>query len=171
MEFSHLFILQPRSLPWGLGPPAWTPDLTLNFWSGLWLGPSSLDLTRPLVSAETLGFSVEADTPSSVGNPRRCHFFLNASSPRPNYQLQSGIQNPYEIYPQDLLLWQATQSNLTTTLLVVSMASKLLTSKSQALLHPSGRHCHHSLQVVAPPVAFNNSARNILCTTTTCNSF
>ena len=37
------------------------------------------------------------------------------------------------------------------------MASKLLTSESQALLHPAGCLSHHSPQVLAPPVAFNNT--------------
>ena len=152
-------MIPPSNIPFALSRQ---PGLTL--WQ-------SLDLTGPLVSAATLGFSAEADTPSCVGFSRQCNSFLNASSPRPNCQLQSGVQHLSGILAQDPHFWRTTQGNLTTILLVVAIASKWLTSESHSLLHPAGCPSHHSPQVVTPPVAFNNSARNSPCTTTTCNSF
>ncbi len=91
MEFSDLFIRQLRSLPWGLGPLVQTPDLALTFCSSSLVGPSSLELTGTNASAATLGLSAEADTPSSVGFPRRYNSFLHASRPKPNRQLQSDV--------------------------------------------------------------------------------
>ena len=171
MEFSYLFIRQLKSLPWGLGPPVRISDLALTFCSSLIVGPSSLELTGTNASAATLGLSAEAVTLSSVGFPRWYNSFLDASRPKPNCQLQSDVQNFIRIHPQESSLWRPTQCNPTTILLVVAIASKLLTSESQALMHPAGCSFHHSLQVVAPPVAFNNTVRNSPCTTTTCNSF